>query len=78
MLNVQQILELMEIQGIKLKMENTTFFLGRETLISNKKKGIGILKDKLFIVMSNNAQRATDFFNIPPNRVFEVGTQVEL
>jgi K+ transporter len=28
--------------------------------------------------MSSNSQRATEFFNIPPNRVFEVGTQVEL
>ncbi|MEO8664573.1 MAG: potassium transporter Kup [Ignavibacteria bacterium] len=76
--NIQQIIELLDKQGIKLKMDNTTFFLGRETLISNRKKGLGVLRDKLFIIMSNNAQRATDFFNIPPNRVFEVGTQVEL
>jgi len=76
--NIQQIIELLEKQGIKIKMENTTFFLGRETLIPNPKKGIRMLRDKIFILMSNNAQRATDFFNIPPNRVFEVGTQVEL
>ncbi len=76
--NIQQIIELLDKQGVKLKMERTTFFLGRETLIPNKNKGAGIIMDKLFILMSNNAQRATDFFNIPPNRVFEVGTQVEL
>lgn len=76
--NIQQIMEMLLAQGIKLKMETTTFFLGRETLIPNPKKGLAILRDKLFILMSNNAQRATDFFNIPPNRVFEVGTQVEL
>jgi KUP system potassium uptake protein len=76
--NIQQILELLESRGIKLKIERTTFFLGRETLIPGKEKGLGVLSDKLFILMSNNAQRATDFFNIPPNRVFEVGTQVEL
>lgn len=76
--NIQQIIELLDKQGIKLKIENTTFFLGRETLIPNRKKGLGYFRDKLFILMSNNAQRATDFFNIPPNRVFEVGTQVEL
>lgn len=76
--NIQQIIELLEKTGIKIKLSNTTFFLGRETLIPRKKKGFGMLTDKLFILMSNNAQRATDFFNIPPNRVYEVGTQVEL
>lgn len=76
--NIQQIIELLNKEGVKLKMENTTFFLGRETLIPNRKKGLGMFVDKLFILMSNNAQRATEFFNIPPNRVFEVGTQVEL
>lgn len=76
--NIQQIIELLEKNGIKIKMANTTFFLGRETLIPSRKKGLGMLTDKLFILMSNNAQRATDFFNIPPNRVYEVGTQVEL
>ncbi len=76
--NIQQIIELLDKHGVKIKMEKTTFFLGRETLIPSRKKGFGMLKDKLFIIMSNNAQRATEFFNIPPNRVFEVGTQVEL
>lgn len=78
MTNIHQILEQLEKQGIKLKMESTTFFLGRETLLPDRKKGLSYIKDKLFILMANNAQRATDFFNIPPNRVFEVGTQVEL
>jgi KUP system potassium uptake protein len=76
--NIQQIIELLDKNGIKIKMANTTFFLGRETIIPRKKKGPGMLRDKLFILMSNNAERATDFFNIPPNRVYEVGTQVEL
>ncbi|HMS63985.1 MAG TPA: potassium transporter Kup [Ignavibacteria bacterium] len=76
--NIQQIIDLLDLKGIKIKMSNTTFFLGRETLIPNRKKGLGIFRDKIFILMSNNAQRATDFFNIPPTRVYEVGTQVEL
>lgn len=76
--NIQSIIELLEKAGIKLKIEKTTFFLGRESIIPKAKHGFKYLKDKIFILMSNNAQRATDFFNIPPNRVFEVGTQVEL
>lgn len=76
--NIQQIIELLDKQGIKIKMEKTTFFLGRETLIPKKKNLFGMVRDKIFILMSNNSQRATDFFNIPPTRVYEVGTQVEL
>lgn len=76
--NIRDIIELLAKKGIELTMDNTTFFLGRETLITKKKKGFNWFKDKLFILMSNNAQRATEFFNIPANRVFEVGAQVEL
>ncbi|MBV6478342.1 MAG: Low affinity potassium transport system protein kup [Ignavibacteria bacterium] len=76
--NIDNIIELLNQKGIKIDVKKTTFFLGRETLISKKKFGLGRLRDKLFILMSNNSQRATEFFNIPPNRVFEVGTQVEI
>ena len=76
--NINQIIELLDKKDVKIRLSNTTFFLGRETLISIKKKGFNLLRDKLFIFMSNNAQRATEFFQIPANRVFEVGTQVEL
>jgi KUP system potassium uptake protein len=76
--NIVNIIDLLCQKGLKIDLNKTTFFLGRETLISGKKKGLGLFRDKLFIIMSKNAQRATDFFNIPPARVFEVGTQVEL
>lgn len=76
--NIDNIIELLKQKGIQIDIKKTTFFLGRETLITNKKAGFGRLKDKLFILLSNNSQRATEYFNIPPNRVFEVGTQVEI
>ena len=76
--NIVNIIDLLCQKGLKIDLNKTTFFLGRETLISGKKQGLGLFRDKLFIIMSKNAQRATDFFNIPPARVFEVGTQVEL
>jgi KUP system potassium uptake protein len=75
--NIPEIISELNKKELVIKLENTTFFLGRETLIPSK-KGISRIRDKIFILLSNNAQRATDFFNIPPNRVFEVGTQVEL
>ena len=74
--NIQQIIELLDKHVIKIKMEKTTLFLGRKTMIQKKKKIFEMIRDKIFILMSNNSQRATDFFNIPPTRVYDVGTHV--
>lgn len=76
--NIHQIIEMLRAKGFKIDMEKTTFFLGRETIIPTKKSLFPHLRDRLFIFMSNNSQRATEFFNLPANRVFEVGTQVEI
>ncbi|MBS1519045.1 MAG: potassium transporter Kup [Bacteroidetes bacterium] len=76
--NIQTIIDLLKRNKIELDLNKTTFFLGRETLLPGNQKGLKKLRNKLFIILSNNAQRATVFFNIPPQRVFEVGTQVEL
>ncbi len=58
--------------------EHTTFFLGRETLLAAGKGGMAQWRESLFAVMSKNAQRATAFYNIPPDRVMEIGAQIEL
>ncbi len=76
--DINKILELLKTKGVDLNVERTTFFLGRETLIVTDKPGLRRLKNKLFVLMSNNAQRATEFFKLPINRVFEVGSQVEI
>jgi KUP system potassium uptake protein len=55
-----------------------TYFLGRETLLLGKRKDMYRWRKRLFIAMSRNAQPVTGFFEIPPNQVVEVGTQVEL
>jgi KUP system potassium uptake protein len=59
-------------------LEHTTFFLGRETVIASARPGMAIWRENLFAFMSRNAQTATAFFDIPPDRVMEVGTQIEL
>jgi len=55
-----------------------TYFLGRETVIVTKNPGMAMWRERLFAFMSRNALRATAFFKIPPNQVFEVGAYVEL
>jgi KUP system potassium uptake protein len=73
-------LALADIQedGLDLSPGRTTFFLGRETLIASKRKGMAIWREKLFAFMSRNARTATSFFGLPPNRVVELGAQIEL
>ena len=75
---------------ITVKLANTTFYLGRETLIATaagrkKPRGekplegrrMGRLRKKLFILMARNAQSATAYFGLPPNRVVELGAQIQ-
>jgi KUP system potassium uptake protein len=65
-------------EGLDLSPARTTFFLGRETLIASKRPGMAIWREKLFAFMSRNARTATSFFGLPPNRVVELGAQIEL
>jgi KUP system potassium uptake protein len=64
--------------GLHLDMMETSFFLGRETLVCRDSEGMARWRFKLFTVMFRNAGSAADYFRIPPNRVVEMGTQVEL
>jgi len=64
--------------GMPCDLENTTFFLGRETMIPRKKSDMAWWREKLFIAMSRNAGTVADYFGLPPNRVVELGAQVVL
>jgi KUP system potassium uptake protein len=90
--NVPEILQWARESGIKARPNDTTFYLGRERIIisdGERKPGTRRAPDdavlprmarwrkKLFVLMSRNARSATEFFGIPPNRVVELGAQVE-
>jgi KUP system potassium uptake protein len=64
--------------GLDLAPMRVSFFLGRETLIPSKRPGMAMWREHLFSVMSRNARTATSFFALPPNRVVELGAQIEL
>jgi len=76
--DINEILAACNAHGLSIPVEGTTFFLGRETLIASDRPGMAMWRERLFSFMSRNALRATAFFKIPPNQVFEVGAQVEL
>ena len=67
-----------KVPGLDLTPMKTSYFLGRETLIPSSKPGMAIWREHLFAVMSRNARTATSFFGLPPNRVVELGAQIEL
>jgi KUP system potassium uptake protein len=64
--------------GVTIDAANSTFFLGRETLYATNRPGMAIWRERLFTIMSRNARRATSFFNLPRDRVCEIGAEIEL
>jgi KUP system potassium uptake protein len=64
--------------GLPIRFNRTTFFLGIETLLPTERPGMALWRERLFIFTARNAVRATSFFRIPPERVVEIGIQVEL
>lgn len=63
---------------LNLNLNETTFFLGRERVLATNNEEMAVWRDRLYGVMARNARNATSYFAIPPDRVVEVGSQVEL
>jgi len=76
--DVPRALRKVKLDGKGFEPMETTFFLGRETLIASKRPGMAIWREHVFAWMARSEGRATAFFNIPPGRVVELGLQVEL
>ena len=76
--DVPQLLEQSGRHGFAFDMMETSFFVSRETLIPTIGPGMAMWRERLFASMSKNAVKASEFFQIPTNRVVELGTQVEL
>jgi KUP system potassium uptake protein len=75
--NVPEVIRACARHGLPARMQDTSFFLGRERLITTGKSPMMRWRKKLFALMSRNAQSATEYFAIPPNRVVELGAQIE-
>ena len=76
--DVPELLEDCGRNGFVFDMMETSFFVSRETLIATVSPGMALWREKLFVSMSKNATKASEFFHVPTNRVVELGTQVEL
>jgi KUP system potassium uptake protein len=76
--DVPDALRLLPAQGFAIDLSDTTFFLGVETLLATRRPGLPLWRERLFVLIARNAVRANAFFKIPPERVVELGMQVEL
>ncbi len=76
--HIPQALELCKKYGLEFNMLETSFFIARQTVISTPSAGMAQWRERIFISMSRNARGAADYYQIPPNRVIELGTQVEI
>ena len=78
--DVSRALEVCESLGLELDPMQTSFFLSREKIVPVRTNGKGMAtwREHLFAAMARNAGNVTDYFNIPTNRVIELGTRVEI
>jgi KUP system potassium uptake protein len=67
-----------EQHGLRFEMMETSFFIARQTVISAPGGGMAPWREHLYVAMSRNARGAADYYQIPTNRVIELGTQVEI
>ena len=76
--NVPRIVDRAESQGLVIDPARTSYFLGRETILPRGRSGLPFWRKLIFVYLARNARPANAFFHIPPNRVVELGSQVEL
>jgi KUP system potassium uptake protein len=76
--DIPQALEACRARQLHFAMMETSFFVGRVTIVADRHSRMSALRRRVFEVMPRNALAATEFFRIPPNRVIELGGQVEI
>jgi KUP system potassium uptake protein len=76
--NVPRIIARCARDGLNTDPATMTYYLGRQTLITTGKSGMARWRKTIFSFLGKNARPPTDFFGLPPNRVVELGVQIEL
>lgn len=77
--DINKVLELITRQyGLPFDLMDTTFFLARDAITPSKSPGMAVWRERLFAWMMQNAAKPSDFYNIPANRLVELGAKVEI
>jgi KUP system potassium uptake protein len=75
--DVPALLRSLAEHGLEVKLPETSFYLGRETLIITPRKTMAGWRKRIFALLTRNARSATAFFGLPPGRVVELGAQIQ-
>jgi KUP system potassium uptake protein len=76
--DAQRLLAAARSSGLQAKRMETTYYLGREQLLPIGSTKLATWRKKLYAFMARNSLSATAFFGLPPNRVVELGAQLEI
>ena len=76
--NVPATLQQIDHPGVEYDPEDVTYFIGHESIVAGKAPGMNPLAEHLFVLLNRGADSAVRFFNLPTDRVFEVGSRVEI
>ena len=75
---IPKALEGVKVPGLVLDQADITYFLGRKTIMASKRPGMALWRERIFALISQNATSATAYFCLPPDRVVELGSQIEI
>lgn len=76
--NIPGVLKGIKIGDEKINLDESTFFLGREHLMATSRDGMLLWRERLFAFLSRNARPATQYFQLPVDKVMEIGSVIEL
>ncbi|MFM7094343.1 MAG: KUP/HAK/KT family potassium transporter, partial [Actinomycetota bacterium] len=76
--NVPATLQQIDHPGLEYDADDVTYFIGHESIVAGKAPGMNPLAEHLFVLLNRGADSAVRFFNLPTDRVFEVGSRVEI
>ena len=76
--DIPRVLAQLAVHGHPLSVEETTFFLSRITFLATPKPGMAIWREKIFVFLSRNTQRASSYFHLPAEQVVEIGLVLEI
>jgi len=71
-------IELVKQKGVEIDLKNAIYFLGRESVVITKDTGMSPLRETLFDFLGRNSARVSKYFNLPSDKVFEIGSQIRL
>jgi KUP system potassium uptake protein len=76
--NIPKLIKLLIKRGVNIKEGDVTYFLGKESIVITKNKEMSIWRESLFDFMSRNSEKIIPYFNLPSDKVCEIGTQIKL